>query len=260
MNKLLKIVVGIIGVFILGIALVFYLTSGMADTANSFFSAIKSGDISKARGFLSEDFKMSTDENALKEFLSTSALLNFKEANWSSRQINGGIGELNGAVTTSLGGVIPLKLIFVKENDTWKIYAIQKPTAGLQQEESSPSIPTLKEQEALVQRAIFDFGTSVNSKDMTIFRNSISAIWQKQVTKEELEDAFSEFYESGGDFTILSSLSPQIERVSELGENGELILKGYFLSGKHKVTFTQKYIYQGIAWKLFGFSIYVDEA
>ena len=259
MKKLLKIVIGIIGVFVVGIAVVFYLTSGMADNANAFFSAIKNGDISTAHSYLSEDFKMSTDETALKEFLSASALVNFKEASWSSRQINGGIGELNGAVTTNSGGIIPLKIIFVKENDVWKIYAIQKPTAGLQEEESSPSIPTEKEQEALVQRAIFDFGTSLNKKDMTIFRNSVSTIWQKQVTKEELEEAFKEMFDAG-DFTVLSTMSPKIEPVSQLGENGELILKGYFVSGGHKVTFTQKYIYQGIAWKLFGFSIYVDEA
>lgn len=260
MKNLLKIVIGLASVFVLGIAFVFYLTAGMADSANSFFMAIKNGDISKAHSYLSEDFKTSTDEVALKEFLSTSALVNFKEASWSSRQVSGGIGELNGAVTTNSGGIVPLKLIFVKENDDWKIYAIQKPTAGLHQEEASPSIPTEKEQEALVQRAIFDFGTSINNRDMTVFRNSISTTWQKQVTKEQLEEAFSEFYESGGDFTVLSVLRPKIDPVSGFGDNGELILTGYFLSGKHKVTFTQKYIYQGIAWKLFGFSLYVDEA
>lgn len=259
MKKLLKIFIGIIGVFALSVAFVFYLTSEMTDKADAFFTSIQKGDISSARNYLSEDFKASTDAAALKDFLSSSALIHFKEASWSSRQVSGGMGELNGSVTTNTGGVIPLKLLFVKENGSWKIYAIQKPTAGLQSQENSPSIPSAKEQETLVQRAVFDFGTSLNKKDMTIFRDSVSILWQKQVTKEQLEDAFRSMYDSG-DFTALATLAPKIEPVSELGENGELVLKGYFLSGKHKVTFTQKYIYEGIAWKLFSFSIYVDEA
>ena len=42
-----------------------------------------------------------------------------------------------------------------------------------------------------------------------------------------------------------------------IGEHGELILKGYFPTKPDQVYFEQKYLYEGLGWKLFGFSINV---
>jgi hypothetical protein len=253
-KKLLKIAIGIVVVFVLAIGAVFFLTAGMADTANEFFGAIKSQDLAAARSHLSEDFKASTDEAALREFLSKGALLNFKETSWSNRQISGGRGELDGEVITESGGVVPLKLMFVKENDAWKIYAIQKPTAGLQSEATSPAIPSSADRVALVRRAMHDFAVSVNSKSMEHFRGTVSQLWQKQFTTEKFEKAFSLAYDLGVDFTVLDGFEPVLEPVSELGENGELILKGQFPTKPNQVHFEQKYIYEGLGWKLLGFN------
>ena len=132
MKKPLKIVIYIAIVFILSAAAVFYLTSGMVNAANEFFTAAKKQDITTAHSLLSKGFKTSTDETALKEFLTHWKLLDFEEASWSSRQISGGLGELNGEIITSTGGVIPLSIRFVKENDTWKIHGIKITTSGLQ--------------------------------------------------------------------------------------------------------------------------------
>ena len=76
------------------------ITSGMVDIADAFFAAVKQKDVAKARDYLAEDFKASTDEKALRDFLSRSAIMNFKQSNWSSRQISGGRGELVGSITT----------------------------------------------------------------------------------------------------------------------------------------------------------------
>jgi hypothetical protein len=56
MNKWLKIVLGVVAVFVLGIAAVFYFTSGMVDTADNFFKAVKERDLAKALSYLAEDF------------------------------------------------------------------------------------------------------------------------------------------------------------------------------------------------------------
>jgi hypothetical protein len=253
MNKLLKIVIGFVAVFVLAIVAVFYFTSGMTDTAEAFFHAIKKQDIAAARSYLSEDFQASTDEAALKEFLSRGALLNYKETSWSNRQVSGGRGELNGEVTTDTGGVIPLKLMFVKENGQWKIYGIQKPTAGLQTEESSPNIPGKADQVALAKLSMHDFAVSVNNKSMEYFRSTISQLWQKQFTTQQLDDVFADTYKMGLDFTILDSFEPVLEPTTTLGENQELILTGYFPTNPNQVHFTQKYVYEGVTWKLIGF-------
>jgi len=255
MKRLLKIVIGIVVVFALGIATIFYFTAGMAKTADAFFEAVRKQDIAAARSYLSEDFKASTDEAALKEFLSKGALLKFKTASWSNRQISGGRGELNGAVTTDTGGVVPLKLMFVKENDAWKIYAIQKPTAGLQTEQASPSIPTKANQATLVKRSIHDFGLSVNSKTMEHFHSTVSQLWQRQFTTEKFNEVFGKTFDAGWDLIVLDKVEPVIEPVLSLGEHGELVLKGYFPTKPKQVNFEQKYLYEGVDWKLFGFGI-----
>ena len=74
MKKLIKIIIGIVVVFVLAIVAVFYFTAGMVDTADEFFAAIKKQDITAAHSFLSEDFKASTNEAALREFLTKGAV------------------------------------------------------------------------------------------------------------------------------------------------------------------------------------------
>lgn len=255
MKKWVKILIGIVVVFVVAVSSVFFLTSGMVDTADAFFKAIKQQDVSKARSYLAEDFKASTDETALKDFLSKGAILNFKEASWSNRQISGGRGELNGSITTDTGGVVPIKIMFVKENNAWKIYAIQKPTAGLQSEDASPTSPTKADQVALVKQSIHDFIISVEKKDMEHFRSTVSRLWQKQVTTDQLNQAFKAVIDSGANWSMLDSFQPIISSDTKVNENGVLTLVGHYPTEPSQVHFEQKYIYEGVAWKLVGFNI-----
>lgn len=258
MNKLLKIGIGIVVVLFLAVAAIFYFTSGMTKTADAFFESIKKQDIAAAHKYLSEDFKASTDEAALSEFLTKGALLKFKETNWSNRQVSGGRGELDGEVITNTGGVVPLKLMFVKENGEWKIYGIQKPTAGLQTDETSPSIPSKINQVELVKRSIHDFAVSVNAKSMEHFHATVSTVWQKQHTIQNLDEAFKPYYESGLDLTVLDNVQPIIEPVTSLGEDQELVISGHYPTKPNQVKFKQTYVFEGIGWKLLGLHLKVE--
>lgn len=259
MKKLLKIVIGIVVLVVLAIVAVFYLTAGMADAADEFFAAIKKQDIAAARSYLSEDFKASTDEAALRAFLTNGALLNFKETTWSNRQVSGGRGELEGEVITESGGVVPLTLLFVKENDAWKIYGIQKPTAGLQSEQASPNVPSKADQVALVKQAMHDFAVSVNDKSMKHFHSTISQMWQRELTAEKFNELFAAFLESGLDLTVLDRFEPSMQPVSELDERGVLVLEGFFPTQPGQVKFKQQFVYEGIGWKLVAFSVNVGK-
>jgi len=253
MNRWVKILLGVVAVFV-AIAAVFYFTSGMVDTADAFFNAVKQKDIAKARSYLAEDFKASTDERALTDFLSKGAILNFKESSWTNRQISGGRGELNGSITTDSGGVVPIKMMFVKENNAWKIYAIQKPTAGLQSEDSSPTRPGKSDQIALVKQSMHDFIVSVEQKNMEHFRGSVSRLWQRQITTEQLNEAFKSVIDSGANWPVLESFEPVLSPEAKVDENGVLLLTGLYQT-KPNIHFEQQYIYEGLAWKLVGFSI-----
>lgn len=254
MKTFLKIVIGFAIVSALGIAMVFYFTSGMVDSANAFFDAVKRQNLAEARNFLSVDFKASTDEAALKEFLAKNALTQVKHASWSNRQISSGRGSLDGVVTTESGGSVPLKLTFVKEDGVWKIYAIRKPAAGLQTDGASPDIPGKPAQVELVRQSIRDFAISVDNKSMEHFRGTLSNLWQKQTTAAELDKVFGKTYGADLNFAALDGVEPVLEPVDSLDANGVLIIKGYFPTKPDQFHFQQKYIHEGTNWKLIGFS------
>lgn len=252
MRTALTIVGGLLAVFGLAIGAVFYITAGMVDTADAFFEAVKRGDVATAHGFLSEDFRASTDQTALEGFLSKNALQRYQDASWSNRRFNNGRGDLEGSVTTETGGVVPLKLSFVKEHDEWRIYSIQKPTAGLQAETDSQGLPSATDQIVLVKESMRNFAISVDQKSMAHFRGTVSRLWQRQVTTEQLEEAFASVY--GLDFSVLNDLEPTLEPPSSLGEDGELVLTGHYPTTPKRLRFEQSYVYEGVSWKLFGFS------
>jgi hypothetical protein len=255
MNKWLKIILVIAAVVVLGVAAVFYYTSGMVDTANAFFKAVKDRDIAKARSYLAEDFKASTDEKALTDFLSKGAILNFKDSSWSNRQISGDRGELNGSITTETGGVVPIKMTLVKENGNWKIYAIEKPTAGLRPQGSSPAIPGKADQVSLVKQSMHDFVVSVQNKNMEHFRSTVSQLWQKQYTAEQLNQAFKSIIDSDANWSVLDDVDPILANEPKVDDNAVLFLAGYYPTKPSQVYFEQKYIYEGVSWKLVGFKI-----
>jgi len=253
-NRGVKIGIAIAVILVAGIASVFFFTSGMEKSADAFFNAVKQKDMATARASLSEDVKASTDENGLNEFLSKSAILNFKSASWSNRQISGDRGQLDGSITTESGGVVPLKLTFVKEHGAWKIYSIQKPTAGIQSGESSAMAPAKNEQAALVKQSMHDFLVSLKQKNMSHFYSSISRMWQKQVTTEQMNAAFSSIIKSGADWSAVDALAPELSPILKIDEDGVLTLSGQYPTNP-ALRFEMKYVYEGVNWKLIGFSL-----
>jgi hypothetical protein len=125
----------------------------------------------------------------------------------------------------------------------------------LQAEQTSPTIPTKANQSVLVKRSMHDFGLSVSSKTMEHFRSTVSQLWQRQFTTEKLNEVFGKTFDVGLDFTVFDRIEPIIEPVVALGEHGELVLKGYFPTKPKQMHFEQNFIYEGVDWKLFGFSI-----
>jgi hypothetical protein len=131
MKKPMQVVVAIVAVIAAALAAGWYLTGGLSATADDFFAAVQRRDLGAAHALLSEEFKLRTPQPALEQLLAREELLDFKDASWSKRRIKDGRGELHGEVLTSSGAVVALQMWFVKENDTWKINAIGKPTVEL---------------------------------------------------------------------------------------------------------------------------------
>ena len=258
MKTIGKILLGIIALIAIAISAIFFFTSDMVTTADDFFRAVKNKDIQAASAHLSEDFKASTPTNELEQYLKNNSLDKFNEADWGSRSISGGRGSLSGSVTTDAGGVIPITLNFVKGESGWKIYSIEKPASGLKEETSARQVPTEQEQVRLVAQSVSVFADAVSDKSMAKLHSHISNLWRQQVSIEELDEIFGGFYDFNADLRILNNYSPSFNAQPSVDENGVLEISGYYPTKPDQFKFEHSYIYEGLSWKLIGFSAYIE--
>lgn len=258
MKTLLKIIIGIVVVFVLAIGAVFLFTGDMVKTGDMFFESLKANDIDSAYSHLSEDFKSNTNEKEFRRFIKDNSLFGFKESSWEERSINGGRGVLVGSISTIEGGVIPIKLSFVKGENGWKIYSVEKPSSGFQEESNTNSIPSEEALIIMVMDAARDFALAVNAKNSEEFHKTFSSQFKKQFTVEKLDEIYKPIYDLGVDLMLLQQYSPIFEEKPTLGEDGILRLKGYFPTNPSKFYFNQTYIYEGLGWKLMGYSVNIN--
>lgn len=258
MNKIGKILLGLVAVVSLALGAIFYFTADLVTVADQFFAASKSKNMEQAYSYLSDDFRAGTSQSELEMFLEKNLLTTFQEANWQTRSINGGRGELIGSVTTDSGGVVPITLSFVKGSSGWKIYSIQKPSSGIQEESASVQMPSENQQIELVRASIHAFAESVNEKSMAKFHSHVSNLWQQQFTVQKFDDTFGAFYDLGADLTILRNVSPLFDSKPTLDENGVLSIVGHYPTEPSQLSFEQGYIFEGLGWKLVAFKTIIE--
>ena len=262
---------------VLGIVAVVYFTSGMSDAADGFFRAIAAKDTAAAQARLSEGFRRETDAAALERFLAESGLDTYESSSWTNRKVSGGTGELEGTVTNATGGTVPLRIVFVKEAEAWKIHGITRVSAGtLTAEEDDiaedagtdplaergaelPPFPSPEEQVAMVDRAFEDFVTSLDEKSMAHFRGTTSQLWQEQFPLERFESSYAAIYDFPADYDQIRPLVPAVEPVSTVKATGELELVGVYPTNPSRLTITASYIPENGEWKLSGFHFQAQE-
>jgi hypothetical protein len=289
MKTFLKILLGFVCFVALAIAAVFYFTANMVSVADDFFTAVKSKDIDKAYSCLSEDFKAATSREVLNDFLNKNGLNGFKSSSWAERSVSGSRGTLTGTISTETGGAIPIKLSFAKGDSGWKIYSIEKPPAGIQEEkpkqegqpagiqpdkpaqqplstseqgktpETPPArnVPSIDDQAKMVAATMHVFAVSVNEKSMAKFHAYCSGLMQRQYTVQKLDEIFTSFFDLGADLTLLDNLSPSFDEKAIINENGVLVIKGRYPTQPSQVYFEQKYITEGQGWKVVGINVNV---
>jgi len=243
-------VVGFGGLF----ALVWQLTSVLADTANGFFLALRDGDQAKARTYLAQDFRASTSDEQLQRFVERSALADYESATWTSRSIENSTGKLEGTIETRSGGSIPMSISLVRENGEWKILAVRKPDAGILSDDPRPQ-PNRADQARLANETTQSFADAVASQDFTQFHHSAATLWQRQITAEKLHDSFKSFNQAGIDLHRLSG-DPKITS-AEFDPDGAFAIAGTYPYDNNRFEFRYRYVYEGIDWKLLGISAYM---
>ena len=149
---------------------------------------------------------------------------------------------------------MPLSIRFVKGDGAWKIYAIQKPRSGIQEESADLQLPSESEQVALVRESMHVFAVSINEKSVEKLHGHASSLWQRQRSVEELDKIFGAFFEVGADLTVLDDYSPLFDSSPSFDDNGVLVIKGYYDTEPNQLHFEQSYFFEGLRWKLIGFS------
>jgi len=258
-TTVLKVLLACVGVFVLLIASFFFFnaedtkTAAVTKTANDFFLAVKNKDMDRAHTYLSEHFQAETSNSDLQRYFEKHFLNNIKEVSWNAHSISGDRGGVAGFVTTDSDETIPISLSFVNDATGWKIYTIRKTSLGTQ-DEASHEMPSEQDLIRLVNLSMSVFAESVSNKSMVKLHSHVSNLWQQQFSPEKFDEAFSSFFDLGLDLRLLEDFSPQFITKPRIDKDGILVITGLYPTQPNQVHFEQKYLYEGLRWKLVGFS------
>lgn len=258
-SKILRAVVIALVVMALGVGgAIFYLSREMNRAADGFFAAIGEAKLPIARTFLTAPLRSETGVLWLKRLLADGELFDPESAAWTGRKSANGYGELTGSVTRRSGSVVPVTLLFVRENLRWKLYAIRRPFTGELPQPIAPLVPDRAEQVALVKRAMQDFAASVEARNMSYFRSTLAPSRRELVTTEQLNQAFGDYFDIPEDLASLAEVEPSVRATDRSASSGDVTLSGYFPTRPKQVHFHQKYAYEQTDWRLLSFKIHME--
>jgi len=249
-----------IGLFIFAaviIGLTFFLTSGMSDVADSMFNTLKEKKYKEAYdSYFSSDFKNKITLEQFKEFVKSNSLDRVNSTFWNSREYKGNGGKLDGTVTLNDGSSMPLTLSFYKNQDSWKIYSIYKPNAGIKSKSSSKADLSEDDYMKLSLSSVGYFKEAIKNKDFTPFYNSISNIWKKQTSIEELKKAFANILKSSDVVLDILQREPKLKE-KKIDDKSLLHITLEYPATAKSVGAEVKldYLKEDGEWKLYGFEI-----
>jgi hypothetical protein len=258
-KALIGILLGIVLIVII-VAAVFYLTADVTRSGDSFLALIRDGNAKDAYQSTSREFQAATSQDQFMAFLKSSTIADYESAAWSSRSISDNIGELEGSIKTKAGGVVPVKMKFVKERGKWKLLSIEKASAGIVAEATPASVPADAELAAMSNNSVLMLARAINYNDFGSFYSSISKIWQNQTTADALKENFKSFVDQKIDLTVIEGKNPEFSEKASIDGSGRLILTGFYLVPPAKINFTLKYIKEEKQWELVGINVSQEEA
>lgn len=252
MKKVLVVLGIVVAVIVLIVVVAFTATSGLPKAANAFFDLIADGDVEGAYRSTAAEFQASTSLEQLDAFLKTSTLGGFRQASWSSRSIENSQGRLEGTVTVRGGGRVPVELVFVKEDNAWRLLHISKAEAGLARPTAAPALPEPAEVNRLVSAGVFHLAQSIKLDNFSIVYGHISDHWRQQTTPEELRGIFAGFVEHRIDLTGVVHQNPVLTSKPSIDDEGVLSVEGVYSHELAPFIFRMRFIPEGGDWKLIG--------
>ena len=121
-----------------------------------------------------------------------------------------------------------------------------------------PPTPPDAELKTLARESLLNFNQMVQTKDSTAFHQSISKLWQDQITPKKLEEVFQSFIDQKIDLTVVAKAEPAFASPPAINGDGLLVLEGTYSNAPGQIDFRLKYVYEKPAWKLFGIKVNVS--
>jgi hypothetical protein len=255
MRKFLKII-GVLAVLGgIGAGLAFWLTSGMVEVASGFIGKIRAGNAKAAYEMTSPAFQKATPLKTFEAYVDRTGLKAAGEPSWSSRNVSGtgdnAVGTVSGTLKDAKGTATPLRIQLTKNAGKWVVQHFRVSPAGVAG--NSDDILAEKDLITLVQDSNLIFTKAVEAKNLKPFFENISDRWRKQTSLEQLDKAFSGFTSRNAKFSGLEKLTPAFDGPAKVDENGIMQVSGSYETRPLRITFTHKYVKEGLSWKLFGF-------
>jgi hypothetical protein len=269
MKKRPLLVVGIAG--ILGIAAlaglvvllvggVFALTRPVVDASEQFLALLGQGKIAEAYASTADGFRAQQDAASFAEAVKQLGLADFASVSWHSRQIENQTANADGTVATKSGGTRPVFVRLVREGDRWAVDGLRYGGVELASIRAAPAVPSAAELERMVGDALLGFNEAVRARDFTSFYATLSDVWKKQTTPEDMQKTFQVFIDKDIDIGPIASVKPQVAPPPAVNDKGVLLVAGHYPTRPSQVRFELEYTHERAGWKLLGISVGVRKA
>ena len=232
----------------------------LAERMDDFLAALRLGGPEKARGYLTKHFASVVSNEQLEHFSKSVGLAGSVSANWSREVVDEGqpFANLYGSLTVSRDDkkqVLPVRVIFAREDDSWQIQTIGIDAPGLLPTAKPNVVPDTSKLVAKVNTVFRLFDESIQRGDMRPLWMSGSHVWKTQFSIEKLDEAYRPFLKKKVSFAGLKKYSPVFERPVKVLENGILEVRGHYPTKPDRVYFHQRFVYEGLDWALVGFAV-----
>ncbi len=228
---------------------------GMENVADDFFGAVNKNDYYSAYDLTSDDFQLSISPDGLKKFLKSSHLIDAEKLQWTSSNVDNGVGFLSGKIISAGGKKIKIRMAFVEQNDNLRILSITRESSGNIATAGKLAMPGIDKIVELTRATFNDFAKAVNTADFNNFHSNISRDWRQQTTAPALQELFGEFIDKKIDLAVIEDAKLIFSENPNLSDDGILKLKGIFIAEPWDVHFTLDYVYEFPDWKLFSLSV-----
>lgn len=246
------------------VALVFWFTGGAVEASERFLALLAQDKIEEAYQSTATAFRSQQDAASFATTVKAIGLTRYASASWSNREIQNNRATLEGSVTTTDGGTIPLTIQLVSEGDEWKVLGLTTPTAGAAIADEGgtrkPAAPDDATVRQLVNQTMRSFSEGLDRNDFGAFYATISERWKQQITGDGLGRAFQPLVDQKTRFGNIENLDPTFTSPPAIDGDGLLVASGIYATEPQRARFELSYIHEAPSWKLFGIRVIPESA